>query len=291
MQNKPNFICVGAQKAGTTTLYDILHQHPDVFLPETKELHFFDWDKNFTQGEEYYFSNFENASNQKAIGEITPNYMYIDYVPERIAKLLGNDLKLIFLLRNPVNRSFSHYLMNLRNGRTDLSFKNEAKLNKINSDDFLVDNQVIGKSLYDIQINNYLKYFDIKNMFFIVFETEFLKNQQETLNKLCDFLEVGKFEFNLDIQSNKASYIKSKKINKVIHNQNIIKKILNPILSNNTKSNIKNKLKHFNKKDTIDYNERETYRDLLNNNIFSQSIKNLEKIINKDLSFWLEKKQ
>jgi len=290
--NRPNFICVGAQKAGTTTLYDILYQHPQIFLPETKELHFFDWDKNYSQGEEWYFEHFQDVKNEKSIGEITPNYMFTDFVPEKMFQLLGKDLKIIFLLRNPMNRSFSHYLMKLRNDKTDKSFYNETKIINIdNKKLFLKENPIIGRSLYDLQINKYLKYFDKKNMFFAIFETDFLKNQKETIDNICEFLEVNKYEFKLDIQSGKASNIKSKKLNKAIYNENIVKNILKLIFNDKIKAKVKKYLKKLNKKDKINYDEREKYREFLNEKIFSQSIKHLEKIINKNLSFWLENKK
>ncbi|MFT4684416.1 MAG: hypothetical protein ACI863_001019, partial [Flavobacteriales bacterium] len=64
-----NFYCVGAQKAGTTTLHDILNQHPDVFLPKTKEAHFFDNDEKFEKGLEWYENTFFNeSSNEKILG-------------------------------------------------------------------------------------------------------------------------------------------------------------------------------------------------------------------------------
>lgn len=287
---KPNFICVGAQKAGTTTLYNILLQHPQIFLPEIKELHYFDWAKNFSKGDEWYFNNFEKVKNEIAIGEITPNYMYIDYVPKRIYDLLGKDIKLIFLLRNPVNRSFSQYLMMLKNGNTDKSFKRCAKIDFIEEKNFFLnENQIITRSLYDEQIERYLKYFDKKNMFFIIFETEILKNKEKTMNRLCEFLDVDNFQFNLDIQSNKSFHVKNKKINKAIKHDSIIKKISKAVLNDNIRFKIKNYIKQINRMEKINYEEREKYRKILNEKIFSNSINNLEKIINKDLSFWHEK--
>lgn len=286
----PNFLCVGAQKAGTTTLYDILTQHPQIFLPTKKELHYFDCEEKFLKGEKWYFNNFEARKNEIAIGEITPKYMYIENGAKRIYDLLGKDIKLIFLLRNPVNRSFSHYLMMLKNGNTDKSFKQSAKINFIEDEKkFLNDNQLISKSLYDMQIQRFLQYFDKKNMFFIVFETEFLKNKDKTMNRLCEFLDVDEFRFNLDIQSNKSLHIQNKKINKVIKNDNIIKKISKFIFNDNTRLKIKSHIGKINRKEKINYEEREEFRAVLNEKIFYKSIKNLEKIISKDLSFWHEK--
>ena len=78
----PNFLCVGAQKAGTTTLYDILKQHPNIYLPKVKELHFFDKDDRYKLGLEWLTKYFVNGyKNQKAVGEITPSYLFYEKVP------------------------------------------------------------------------------------------------------------------------------------------------------------------------------------------------------------------
>lgn len=113
---KPNFLCVGAQKSGTTSLYNILKQHSEVFMPDKKELHFFDWNENFDKSTEWYFQMFQNSLKFNARGEITPNYIYKDNVAQRIFDTLGKDVKLIFMLRNPADRAFSHYKMRIGRG-------------------------------------------------------------------------------------------------------------------------------------------------------------------------------
>lgn len=286
---KPNFLCVGAQKAGTTTLYDVLKQHPQIFLPSTKELHFFDWETHFSQGKEWYLSHFKDVQNEKAIGEITPNYMYINSVPKKIYDFFGKDIKLIFILRNPVKRAYSHYLMKLRNGRTDKSFYKEIKIDKIEKNkEYMNNNPIIGKSLYDTQINRYLEYFDQKNMLFLIMETDLIQNRDETFKKIFRFLNVDNKDIKKNIKSNKALQVKNKKINQLILNDNFLKKIIKPFFSDKSKAKIKNSIKKLNKKSTIDYSELEKYSEFLNEKIFKQSIIKVEKIINRDLSFWLD---
>ena len=94
---KPNFLVIGAQRAGTTWLYECLREHPEIFLPETKELHYFDL--NHEKGYEWYFQHFEGAS-EKAIGEITPNYYQYPGAIEKAHALLP-EAKFIFILREP----------------------------------------------------------------------------------------------------------------------------------------------------------------------------------------------
>src|SRR5437868_3900524 len=103
----PNFLCVGAQKAGTTTLYEILKQHPDIFLPKKiKETKFFVYEEKFQRGKTWYEKEFfSEVKNEKAFGEIDPAMMFEEKSAQRIFDTLGKDVKLIFVFRNPVARA------------------------------------------------------------------------------------------------------------------------------------------------------------------------------------------
>ena len=88
-------------------------------------------------GLEYYKSHFKISLNHKIIGEVDPEYMYFNYIPKRIFDTLGADVKLIFLLRNPIDRAFSHYLMSKRRGYEDYPFSEAILMEKdrISQDD------------------------------------------------------------------------------------------------------------------------------------------------------------
>ncbi|MCG8479900.1 MAG: sulfotransferase domain-containing protein [Spirochaetales bacterium] len=120
----PDFLVIGAQKAGTTALMYYLRQHPSIFKGETKnELHFFDrW---YSRGERWYRAAFPRTRalpQGSIVGEGTPEYLLHPHAPKRIAALLP-DVKLIAVLRDPAKRALSHYQMELRNGRETLSFE------------------------------------------------------------------------------------------------------------------------------------------------------------------------
>ena len=116
----PNFICVGVQRAGTTWLYECLKEHPEVYVPEVKELNFFS--SHFEKGTEYYASFFKNAgTDHKAIGELSPNYYHIKTAIDRISATLPNT-KIILILREPVARSYSHYQLSLTNQCNGMTF-------------------------------------------------------------------------------------------------------------------------------------------------------------------------
>ena len=106
----PDFLGIGAQKAGTTWLHENLRSHPELYLPEAKELHYFDW--NFHRSLRFYSGHFR-AGAGRVTGEITPGYSILP--PTRIALIrdLMPDLRLLFLVRNPIDRAWSQALMNL----------------------------------------------------------------------------------------------------------------------------------------------------------------------------------
>jgi Sulfotransferase domain len=133
----PSFLIIGAQRAGTTSLFRYLLRHPDVAGPTggdsavwwVKETHFFD--EKFTRGVDWYRSFFPLGSTRERYrrrghdllaGEATPYYMFHPAVPARVAAILP-DVRLIALLRDPVERAYSHYQMMSRTGREKLTFE------------------------------------------------------------------------------------------------------------------------------------------------------------------------
>lgn len=189
----PNFIIPGAMKSGTTALRIYLAQHPDIYMAN-KEIHFFD--QNFEKGIEWYEKFFDGWDGEKAIGEKSPSYLYDEKTPERIYKLLPN-VKLIFVLRNPVDRAYSHYWHNARVGKEMLSFEEaiEREEERIKNPAYkkLYSYKDMGK--YVIQIKRYAKYFPKSRMFFVLAE-DLKEEREETLRKILKFLEVDEnFEF------------------------------------------------------------------------------------------------
>lgn len=131
---RPTFLVIGAQKAGTSWLHQMLADHPQVFASERKELQHFSDPERYAEGLERYLEHFAGAGwRHRAIGESTPNYLWTSPhrsdewggrggsdpvfragVPERIAASLGTDLRLVVLLRDPVDRAISAFYHHLR---------------------------------------------------------------------------------------------------------------------------------------------------------------------------------
>lgn len=208
--NLPNFICPGAQKSGTTTLYHILKNHPDVYLSDKKEIHYFDKNENYRKGLKWYLSQFPNKSNRKIIGEITPDYMVYDYVADRISEALGKNIKIIILLRNPIDRAYSQYNHHRQLGlETNNNFahilKNEKIIEKINSRKTWYDPPYyLSKGFYYQKIKKYYDIFGMGNVHITIFEDLFIQKNNNEFKKIFEFLNVSPLgEEYLDIKSNR----------------------------------------------------------------------------------------
>ena len=122
---RPSFLIIGAQRSGTTSLYQYLTIHPGILPALRKEVHFFDF--QYEKGLRWYLAHFpgihRRSRNQpKITGEASPYYMVHPLAPERV-KAFNPDIKLIALLRDPVDRALSHYRHEVRNGVERLSFE------------------------------------------------------------------------------------------------------------------------------------------------------------------------
>jgi hypothetical protein len=122
----PDFVVIGAQKCGTGSFYNLLTMHPNVERAAVKEVHYFDKKENFSKGIEWYRRCFpppEREDGRRSItGEASPSYLISRHAPERLAEAVPQ-ARLIVLLRNPVDRAYSHYHMAVRNGNELRSFE------------------------------------------------------------------------------------------------------------------------------------------------------------------------
>jgi Sulfotransferase domain len=115
----PDFLILGAQKAGTTALYAYLRWHPRIAGPSFKEVSYFD--RHYARGERWYRAHMPTR-REGIVGEASPSYLFHPFAPERVATLLPH-ARLIVLLRNPVDRAFSHYQHEVALGREPLTFE------------------------------------------------------------------------------------------------------------------------------------------------------------------------
>lgn len=197
-----NFVIVGAMKAGTTALDSFLAQHPDICTSPLKETHFFATDMVFEGDGEpdytWYHCFFDNYTGQKLIGEATPKYMFHPHVPARL-QAYNPEMKLIFMLRHPVERAYSHYIMSVEQGYEPLSFseairQEESRLRAAagnhDGDSPLWWQSYVSRGRYMAQIHNMLRSFPREQMLFIRSE-DLSQRHRETLRQVYDFLGVA----------------------------------------------------------------------------------------------------
>ncbi len=184
----PDFLVIGCQKGGTTSLYTYLKDHPLIEMPKKKELHFFD--QNYSKGLKYYLKAFPKITKKNVLtGDITPRYLSYKKTAKR-AYTHFPKAKIILLLRNPIDRAFSRYKNDYEMKMTTESFEEcvenelaEIGLKQENSDGYLQ------RGFYAKQLKKWLKYYP-KEQFLILISEDFFKNTQECMNKIYTFLEL-----------------------------------------------------------------------------------------------------
>lgn len=198
-----DFLIIGTQKAGTSALDHYLRQHSEIGMADEKELHFFDNESNFSDTKIDYKkleSHFNFSYQKKIFGEATPIYMYWKPCAKRIWNYNKN-IKLIIILRDPTNRAFSHWNMEIDRDAEKEDFihciKNESERVK---EALPLQHRVysyIDRGFYSEQIKHLFKFFDRKQFLFIKYE-EFNRNQERTLKDVFDFLDIDSDNYHFE---------------------------------------------------------------------------------------------
>lgn len=184
----PNFFIVGGVKCGTTTLYAYLKHHPQVFLPETKEPHFFadiippkQEKHSLCAGDlQKYQGLYRKASNFAAIGDASPSYLWDPTSPQRIREVAPH-ARIIVLLRDPIARAHSHYLMNVLHGEERMPFLEALKADHAQQNQrFWKDRLYVGLGMYYEQVKRYFEIFGREQVLVLLFD-DLLRNPKELL--------------------------------------------------------------------------------------------------------------
>jgi hypothetical protein len=208
---KPDFLIIGAQKCGTTWLWAVLRDHPEVFLPEKKELEFFSYSANLEgDGFERYLSeHFAEAGERRAVGEATPSYFWNsgahpEYcqkpkgferdIPRAVRARLGPEVKLVLALRDPVQRAVSAYLHHVRKERIHRSQ---------NIFDAGRDRGILHMGFYHEHLKEWLAHFPLRQFHVVILE-------EATARPLRAFVDLFRF---LGVEPE----FRSKKMHRAIH--------------------------------------------------------------------------
>src|SRR5829696_7666593 len=198
----PDFLIIGAQKSGTTSLYDLLSQHPHVERAALKELNYFD--RYFEKGIEWYRSQFPLPKRREErtliTGEATPDYLFYPDAAKRAAQVVPQ-ARLIVLLRNPVDRAYSHYHHQIRKGRETLSFEEaieaeqarlRGEIDKMPEDELPTSSNrkrflYLSRGIYVDQLLRWSEFFS-KDQMLVLKSEDFYKNTLQTLKVIQDYL-------------------------------------------------------------------------------------------------------
>lgn len=299
MKHWPDFLVVGAARAGTTSLQRYLRQHPGLFLPKLKEPCFFAFAEDKTKYKHgkfafavrdprRYLELFTEAGKEQATGEISTPYLYL------FEKTITNinryhthpkDVKILILLRNPADRAFSQYMWRVRDGREPLTFEEaiEAETKRM-QDGYSFDYFYIDRGFYARQVEAYQRAFrSVK----IVLLEDLKLRPAEMLAEICQFLGVDEsFVFQREDGLNASYEPRFKFISRLITVESKTKfRILNQ-LPDSWRRGIREQFREWNSSRSKQILlEPSTRRQLVE--IYSEDIKKLEKLIHRDLSAWL----
>jgi hypothetical protein len=165
----PNFLIIGSQKAGTTSLYNVLKQHPQIFLPKRKEVNYFFLQSEYDKGLKHYLAHFEPAPPEAlAVGEASPGYICHPLAPACIHRRLP-DAKLILTVRHPADRAYSQYWDNRRSLSEHRTFEQavETALHATYHPDKL---GYFSRGTYIQYIQRYLELFDRDQLLVLPFD-------------------------------------------------------------------------------------------------------------------------
>lgn len=226
-RKSPDFLIIGTAKSGTTSLYQYMVQHPQILPALTKEVGFFDIPRMYNNGMDWYLSHFPQVSEHENIltGEATPGYFNRANVPEKIYKYLPN-IKLILILRNPVERTVSSYYHSVKdNGELrslEEAINREIQMiqgmsdpSEIMKTKFKFEPRYLVWSLYYYFLKKWLEVFP-KEQFLILNSNDFYSNPVQVMAQVFDFLELPNYELPDYHVYTQGSYTK---IDNKLHNR------------------------------------------------------------------------
>jgi DNA-binding transcriptional MerR regulator len=205
INSSPDFLIIGVQRAATTSLYHYLTKHPQILVTHNwRETYYFDNPENYSKGFGWYLSHFPSkvGKNKKLTFECSPSYIYYPQIPKLIKQDLGT-IKMITLLRNPVDRAYSAWQMyhsysslphkHLRERADERTFTEAIDQEfKPESNTAKYPYHYLDRGKYVQQLENYYNYFDPDNLLILNFE-QFGKDLGASLNQICDFLTIEPF--------------------------------------------------------------------------------------------------
>ena len=288
---KVDFFIVGAPKAGTTSLYHYLKKHPQIEMSLQKEPNYFSdkeiqiqglyYSKNRIDTEEKYNGLFNTQKKDVIFGEGSVSYLFYPTVAQDI-KVYNPMAKIIIMLRNPIERAFSHYLMDYRLGLVSDSFEDIINKKSKHKNAHLFYQQYIKVGEYAAQLKRYCDIFDKKSILLIDYE-DFKNDVTGTVNSAYSFLNISA-DFSVDINKKYNTFTMPKnKLIRFVYSFVIIRNILSFIFPKNIIKAVRLILFTKDKKPKL---LEETRNQL--KHYFRNDVRLLGNLIGKDYSKWIQ---
>lgn len=274
----PNLFIVGAQKSGTTSLHNYLNEHPEIFMSKVKEPTFFSKFPGSPQigkniSEEQYYELFKEVTDEKIVGESSVSYLF-DITSAKSIFEANSQAKIIILLRDPVDRTFSHFLK--PDNKMDFHQKILQDIGKIDLENQNYEN-IVSWSLYSNQVKRFLDIFG-KQTKIIIFEEFFLDTRQQ-MKDIIKFLGLGNNVHEFSEEIYKKSYKPRNIIFQKIIKNVIVKKIGKKTLPSNFRDLVYAFLRgNDSKKNEITKEDEQILIDF-----FREDVSKLEKLLGRKL--------
>jgi hypothetical protein len=292
---RPDFFIVGAPKCGTTAMQDYLGQHPEIFMPDMKEAHFFGADLDapvYLRDEKKYLALFAKARDEKRIGEASVFYLYSKQAAREI-KAFAPDASIIVMLRNPVEMIYSLHSQRLYNGNEDIE-DFEAALDaeedrkrglRLPKDRHLLAGLFYRDvAKYSDQLQRYIDVFGREQIKVIIFD-EFKRGTAQVYKDTCQFLGVAP-TFNPTIRViNGNKGVRSITYRNIIFRPSMLRKVARRVIPDTPRRRIIRVLERVNLK----YEERPPMNPELKRRLkeeFRPEVEKLSKLLDCDLTYW-----
>lgn len=273
-----NFFVGGAPKAGTTSLWEYLSQHPNIYMGEEKEIYFFT--HKWKKGIKWYNKKYKNYKGEKAVGDGSINMIVSEDAPIRVKKLI-KDPKIIFLVRDPIERLLSVYKFDVMRGdkrAVDTTFNGFVKKIKKSENSWEMK-----MGLYSRNIKRYEKVLGESNVKTIIFEN-FISNTSEVTKNVYEFLGVDRsFTPNFDVFSKSGSGKNSSAVRFAYRVKDAIEGVTGKSITSGVTSWVKETLKETTGSEPEVSDDMEEF--LID--YYSSDVQSLQEHLGRDLSHWL----
>lgn len=297
----PNFLVIGAGKSGTSSLYHYLKQHPQIYMSPVKETRFFAFEgeeldfcgpgdleahRSTVTDIETYRALFDSVSGERAVGEVSPMYMYAPKSPGRIKHYI-HEAKLIAVLRDPVERAYSSFLHLVRDGREPLdnfawALQEEEFRIKCNYAPLWRYKEL---GFYYAQLSRYFEHFDGKKIQIYLYE-DLKEDPVGVMQDIFEFLDVDEsFVPDISARYNIGGVPKNKSLHAFLTKPNSVKAAVRPFVPAGMRRRLGDGLKSQNLRNPPQVSP-EMRRQLIE--VYREDVLKLEDLIQRDLSGWLE---